>query len=206
MGGPFTPSTSPFPAAYQGGYFYGDYALDFIKYATINSSGQLVGTPTTFATNTGGPVDLTFGSDGTLYYAAIIAGQVRRIVSDSAPPPPPPGPPPAGTSYMSDLTPTGSPANGWGPIEIDKTNGDNGANDGGPIVIGGQTFAKGLGIHANSDVAYNLAATCTSFTAKVGIDDDVATTLGVRASSKCSTAPPRSTTPDSKPATTAPPR
>ena len=82
------------------------------------------------------------------------------------------------TTYISDMTPTGTPTNGWGPIEKDKTNGENGANDGGPIVIGGQTFTKGLGTHANSDVTYTLPANCTAFTAQVGIDDDVATYLG----------------------------
>jgi hypothetical protein len=60
--------------------------------------------------------------------------------------------------------------NGWGPVERDRSNGDNGAGDGGPLVLNGVTYAKGLGAHAPSDVRYALGA-CSVFTAQVGVDD-----------------------------------
>ncbi|HEY7534129.1 MAG TPA: PQQ-dependent sugar dehydrogenase, partial [Nitrospiraceae bacterium] len=54
------------------------------------------------------------------------------------------------TSFLSDLAYTVT-ANGWGPVEKDTSNGESAAGDGLPIRIGGQTFAKGLGVHALSD-------------------------------------------------------
>ena len=75
------------------------------------------------------------------------------------------------TSYVSDLTWT-SMTNGWGPVEKDKSNGEQAAGDGHTLTLNGTTFAKGLGGHAASDVRYALNS-CTSFTAQVGIDDEV---------------------------------
>ncbi len=82
------------------------------------------------------------------------------------------GPPPSGTSYVSDLTWT-SMANGWGPAEKDKSNGEQASGDGLTITLNGTTYAKGLGVNAPSDIRYNLAGTCTAFTASVGVDDEV---------------------------------
>ena len=63
--------------------------------------------------------------------------------------------------------------NGWGPVEKDKSNGENGAGDGHTLTLNGITYTKGLGAHAASDVRYALAANCTRFKASVGIDDEV---------------------------------
>ncbi|MFE7953374.1 endo-alpha-N-acetylgalactosaminidase family protein [Streptomyces sp. NPDC057426] len=79
-------------------------------------------------------------------------------------------PPPTTDSWASDLDWT-SAANGWGPVERDGSNGETGAGDGGPLRIGGVTYAKGLGAHAPSTVRYYLGGKCTSFTAEVGVDD-----------------------------------
>ncbi len=61
--------------------------------------------------------------------------------------------------------------NGWGPVEIDLANGDEGARDGDKIQINGVVFNKGLGTHANSSIEYDLNASCSGFTASVGVDD-----------------------------------
>ena len=78
---------------------------------------------------------------------------------------------PHGTVAVSDL-PFLSATNGWGPVERDETNGETAAGDGGPIVIDGETFTKGLGTNAVSDVGLYLDGRCTRFTATVGVDDD----------------------------------
>jgi glucose/arabinose dehydrogenase len=163
VGGPFTPSTSTFPSQYQDGFFYADYALNWIRFAKVDSNGDLVGTPTDFATNADGPVDLSFGADGFLYYVAINAGVVRRIRPSTT----------SGTSslFLSDLTPT-SATNGWGPYERDKSNGEQLAGDGKTLTINGTTYTKGLGTHAAADLRYTIPDTCT-FTAQIGIDDEV---------------------------------
>ena len=43
---------------------------------------------------------------------------------------------------------------------------------GGPIVINGVTYAKGLGAHSHSEYVYTLNEEYTSFLTDVGIDDE----------------------------------
>nr|WP_269452162.1 NPCBM/NEW2 domain-containing protein [Tessaracoccus coleopterorum] len=79
---------------------------------------------------------------------------------------------PDGEIYLSDLRDrVTSQANGWGPLEWDLSNGEDGAGDGGPISVDGVTYAKGLGMHANGHVAFDLGGECTAFKSIVGIDD-----------------------------------
>ncbi|MFD7883490.1 NPCBM/NEW2 domain-containing protein [Streptomyces bauhiniae] len=80
-------------------------------------------------------------------------------------------PPPAGTSYLSDL-PWLSAVSGWGPVERDTSNGEDAAGDGSPLTIGSTVYAKGLGVHAASEVAYYAGRRCSTVTAEVGVDDE----------------------------------
>src|SRR5215210_5422842 len=80
--------------------------------------------------------------------------------------------PPGGTTHLSDLQ-WASATNGWGPVERDMSNGESAARDGKTITLNGATYAKGLGVHATSDVRYNLGGGYGAFTAKVGVDDEV---------------------------------
>ncbi|MFI6463758.1 NPCBM/NEW2 domain-containing protein [Streptomyces sp. NPDC050528] len=79
--------------------------------------------------------------------------------------------PPSGTSYLGDL-PWMSTANGYGPVERNTSNGEAAAGDGHPITLGGVVYAKGLGVHAESDVEYYTGKTCEKVTADVGVDDE----------------------------------
>lgn len=90
-----------------------------------------------------------------------------------------PIPPPHGTVYVSDLSFV-SAINGWGPVEHDTSNGEQQAGDGHPISIRGTTYANGLGVHANGDVALYLGGNCMRFTTVVGIADEVAAYGSVR--------------------------
>ena len=78
----------------------------------------------------------------------------------------------ASFDYVSDLTPTVA-NNGYGPVERDLSNGESLAGDGRQIKINGETFSKGLGVHADSEVVYNLNDDYKTFTAKIGLDDEV---------------------------------
>ncbi|WP_239148962.1 NPCBM/NEW2 domain-containing protein [Streptomyces sp. SID12501] len=83
--------------------------------------------------------------------------------------------PPPGLSadaFLSDLTLVKA-VNGWGPVERDISNGESAAGDGRPLSISGDTYAKGLGVHANSQVRVYLGGGCTRFTATAGLDDEV---------------------------------
>lgn len=66
--------------------------------------------------------------------------------------------------------------NSWGPIEIDRSNGERLAGDGRTLTLNGKTYARGFGTHAGSEMRFSLkgtGATCTRFTADVGVDDEV---------------------------------
>ena len=74
--------------------------------------------------------------------------------------------------YLSDM-PWTSELNGWGPAERDRSNGELGANDGGIISLGGVTYAKGIGVHADSQLRWQLNGQCSAFSAVIGVDDEV---------------------------------
>ncbi|MEV0372711.1 NPCBM/NEW2 domain-containing protein [Streptomyces sp. NPDC050636] len=80
-------------------------------------------------------------------------------------------PPPSGTAYAAEL-PWLTATNGWGPVEKHTSVGESAAGDGKPITIGGMGFAKGLGVHAPSEVSFYTGGRCTAFNARAGIDDE----------------------------------
>ena len=83
------------------------------------------------------------------------------------------------TLLLSDL-PFVSASNGWGPVERDQSNGENGADDGGTLRINGSSYARGLGVHAVSDVRIAIPSGCTTFRAIIGVDDEVGSNGSVR--------------------------
>jgi alpha-galactosidase len=80
-------------------------------------------------------------------------------------------PRPSGRTYLSDLRWTYA-TNGFGPVELDTTNGETGALDGAPIRLRGGAYDKGLGVHGPGLLRYRLGRACSRFVADVGIDDD----------------------------------
>jgi glucose/arabinose dehydrogenase len=75
--------------------------------------------------------------------------------------------------YLSNLHET-SATNGYGQFEKDKSNGEYYPNDGNTLTLNGVTFAKGLGVHAYSEITYNIAGQgYENFSATVGIDDEI---------------------------------
>jgi len=69
-------------------------------------------------------------------------------------------------------------ANGWGPVELDRSNGEAAAGDGRTLKISGASFTNGLGVHAGSDVRFANDGAST-FAATVGLDDEVGTSGSV---------------------------
>ncbi|THF69205.1 hypothetical protein E7T06_13095 [Deinococcus sp. Arct2-2] len=82
----------------------------------------------------------------------------------------------AGTNTLQ-YEPILSPKNAWGPIEKNRSNGEQGASDGHTLTLNGKTYALGFGTHAGSELTFNLTgsggASCTRFTADIGVDDEV---------------------------------
>jgi glucose/arabinose dehydrogenase len=80
-----------FPAGsfgpYTGNYFFADFISSKI-YRGVPNAGRndLNGAASEFVTSAGGPVDIIFGPDGNLYYAAYNVGQIRRVAPELASP------------------------------------------------------------------------------------------------------------------------
>jgi hypothetical protein len=83
-----------------------------------------------------------------------------------------PPPDPTGDAFVSDL-PFLTETNGWGPVERDLSNGETAAGDGSPLTMHGTVYPKGLGTNAPAEVTVWLGGGCSTFTADVGIDDEV---------------------------------
>jgi hypothetical protein len=75
---------------------------------------------------------------------------------------------PEGLRYASDL-PWMAASNGFGPVERDRTNGGAAGGDGREITLDGVGFAKGLGVHAPSEVRFAVG-NCSRFRAAVGLE------------------------------------
>ena len=73
-----------FPAAYKDALFFSDYSRKCIWVAYKGADGLPdMSTRQTFASRGHGPVWLTQGPDGALYYADLVGGTVRRIAADN---------------------------------------------------------------------------------------------------------------------------
>ncbi len=77
-----------------------------------------------------------------------------------------------GIQYLSELCDEGS-SNGWGPVERNLSNGEEEERDGGPIIINGQSYGRGLGMHAPAEIVFDLGGACSAFLADVGIDEEM---------------------------------
>jgi hypothetical protein len=71
--------------------------------------------------------------------------------------------------YLSDLKPIDEQQRSvfdirW-PVRFDRAVSNR------PLVLNGRSYAKGLGVHAHSEVTYQLDQAYLSFAATIGIDD-----------------------------------
>ncbi|MCB2378412.1 PQQ-dependent sugar dehydrogenase [Hymenobacter sp. BT635] len=82
-----------------------------------------------------------------------------------------PGSAPAAV-YLSDLNWTAA-SSGWGPVERDGSNGELDPADSKTISLDGVTYAKGLGVHAASNITYSLKGAYSRFLSDLGVDDEV---------------------------------
>lgn len=96
-----------------------------------------------------------------------------------APPPAPapaPAPAPDAGAVRSEVQVSTLPfteTNGYGPVEKNMSNGEDGANDGVTMSLDGTTFATGLGVHAPSKATFALGMQYKTFLAEIGVDDEV---------------------------------
>jgi hypothetical protein len=62
--------------------------------------------------------------------------------------------------------------NGYGPVEVNTSNGEEDAFDGNTMRLNDVQYSTGLGVHANSELTYDLNGNYSIFKAYVGIDDE----------------------------------
>lgn len=85
----------------------------------------------------------------------------------------------SGTNFLSDLRWVAA-RNGLGPVERNSDNGGRAAGDGGSLKVAGTTYAKGLGVHADSNIVFDLGGKCSQFSFVAGFDDSVTSSVSVR--------------------------
>ncbi len=166
-GGAFYTGTA-FPDSHRNAYFFGDFSRGTLHHVSVDGPGGADPTADVirgFATGIDGVVDVQADADGLLYLS-VTTGVLRRVryVPDTGP---------SRTLYLSDaVAQVTFASNGAGPVELDRSHGALAGGDGGPLTLAGETYAKGLGVQAPSDIRFALAGRCTAFTAVVGIDDE----------------------------------
>lgn len=74
--------------------------------------------------------------------------------------------------YISSLN-WESATSAWGSAEKDQSNGENSSDDGNIISLNGTEYSRGLGVHANSAITYNLGGKYDRFLSDIGVDDEV---------------------------------
>ncbi|TFZ65577.1 Melibiase subfamily [Hymenobacter sp. UV11] len=74
----------------------------------------------------------------------------------------------AGKTLAINTLPWRTASAGWGQATVGKS------VSGGPLSVAGQTYAAGIGTHANSVIEYDLPAGYSRFTATVGLDQAAA--------------------------------
>jgi glucose/arabinose dehydrogenase len=76
IGGAFSPAGF---GMLGGQYFFADFGASTIWSAAPNVGHTDIGTPVNFVTSAQGPVDIVFGPQNSMYYAALNAGTVRQV-------------------------------------------------------------------------------------------------------------------------------
>ncbi len=63
--------------------------------------------------------------------------------------------------------------NGWGPVEKNRSNGEDHAGDGRPISMNKKRYRSGFGCHAASEIRVPLGVRYHTFICDIGFDDEV---------------------------------
>jgi chitodextrinase len=137
-----------------------------IKKYSVYRDGMMLGTTTAVSwVDTGAP------DDEIVAYTVTATDPSGNVSDPSNPASVTTAKPPSSSSdwfggYLSDLTPSAS-TNGAGAIALDQSNGGN------TLKLEGVEYAKGLGMVAPASMSFDLGGRCSTFTASVGVDDEV---------------------------------
>jgi hypothetical protein len=157
------------PRTYSSGVFRRNFTNGIALLGEPGLAAQTITFPIAFTTLSGASVtSVTLsGSQGI-----ILIGSTAGLIPPVKAPVVAPAPAPYSVlRYLSSLTPTYE-WQSWGTPQM------NTSVIGDPIRLDGVQYAKGLGVHAYSELHYALWGNCTSFTATVGVDDEIPVGLG----------------------------
>ena len=165
-----------FPSSYQGSYFFGDYAQNWIKGLTLDAAGNL-NSVFNFEPSDGSPdgpygdiVHLTEGPDGALYYidlgysdtsSTFGVSKIRRISYSSGNQPP---------LAVASGNPTAGPA----PLAVSFSSAGSSDPEGQALTYAWTFGDGGTSTAANPSHAYAQAG---QYSARVSVSDGVSTTF-----------------------------
>ena len=120
-GGDFGTRTN-FPGDHQQSYYFGDYALGWIKRAILDASGTTVLSVVDFVTaiGTNTVTDIVAGPDGDLYYTDFVANAVRKVELVT-------------TNRSPIAAASADPAKGTAPLTVQFSSAGSSDPDGDPI-------------------------------------------------------------------------
>jgi glucose/arabinose dehydrogenase len=155
-GGTFFTGSS-YPSQYQGAYFWGDYAMNWMNSLRVDANDNLVGgSVSAFGTAMSNPVDIEMGPDGNLYYLGIGTGELIRVVFNNGN-----SPPVANASA--------SPTSGLAPLNVQFSSAGSSDPDGDPIVTT-WNFGDGTANSTQTNPSHTYAAN-GSYTATLTVTD-----------------------------------
>jgi glucose/arabinose dehydrogenase len=136
---------SAYPSTYLNNLFFADYVHEWIRRLTFDSSGNVTGVHT-FATNVAGPVYLSQGPDGMLYYMSFTTGEMRRIRYTGT------------LNHPPVAVASASPTSGYAPLDVQFTGSNSSDPDGNSLTYSwnfgdGTTSTSANAVHRYSDPA-----------------------------------------------------
>ena len=149
IGGPFYTGTA-YPQEYWDNFFFADYSGNWIRRVLFDAEHRPVSVQA-FATDVEGPVSLSLGPDGMIYYLSFTTGEVRRI------------------RYNGPVaTAAAAPTYGYSPLSVSFSSAGSVNPGGGPLSYLWEFGDGTTSTAANPSHTYTAAAANT-FTARLTV-------------------------------------
>jgi glucose/arabinose dehydrogenase len=155
IGGVIAPA-STYPT-YAGNYIFGDYSNNVIKRMVLTSSDTSASVENFTSSDAGGPADFVLGPDNLIYYVALNAGEIRKIVYTSANRPP---------VAVISAAPQAGPA----PLTVHFSGSQSSDPDGNPITY---RWQFGDGQSSTAAVVDHTYTTNGTYTAALTVTDSL---------------------------------
>jgi glucose/arabinose dehydrogenase/peptidoglycan/xylan/chitin deacetylase (PgdA/CDA1 family) len=152
------PTGSAYPSSYANTYFFGDYAQNWIKTMTVNSSDvpQVISNFGVAADGTNGPVEFVTGPEGNIYFLSIYTGELKKITHTSG-------------NRQPIVSISATPTSGLAPLSINFSSAGTNDPDGNPITYLWNFGDNSTSTSANPNKVYSING---SYTATLTVFDN----------------------------------